>query len=79
MEEKKGVFYLVTLFLILTVGWFIYAFIRFTQELVLGLREVSPPAGCPGGGKMAPNTPPAPPPSPKEKGNYNDQIKQKND
>jgi len=41
VEVRKGVFSLVKLFLILTVGWFIYAFIRFTWELTRGLDKAS--------------------------------------
>jgi len=40
VEVKRGVIFLVKLFLILTVGWFIYAFIRFAQELILGLKKI---------------------------------------
>lgn len=31
---------MVTLFLTLTVAWFLYAFARFVQELIWGLRNV---------------------------------------
>jgi len=39
--KRKGCFSLVTLFLTLTIGWFVYAFIRFTRELIHGLDKAS--------------------------------------